>query len=372
MRSVDPDAGSVPLHPADQHRHTHHTLHTLNAAPRQLLKQALKLLGYAVVAVLVLKLIPSLKQALHSLGEMSGLWIAGAVALEVASEMGYVLSWRRIVDPDDLLDRDGRGKLMRTRVAWAQLGGGVFVPGGTLATVGVGSWMLHRLGMPAKQIAERQFNLSFLNTAVDALTMTIFGLLLAIGILAGTGNLLLSLLPAAVGAGGIAAALWVAHRAQTYSERLQAKHPKVASAITTLAAAVDDTDQLLFHRGDWKPLIGALAYLGFDTLVLFSAFFALNTHPMPAYGIVVMAYIVGALGGSIPLPANIGAIGGIAGMLMVYGVARNPAVAAVVVYEAIGLLVPLIGGGISYLFLRRQFGQIPGGTAEAEAVSAAP
>jgi uncharacterized membrane protein YbhN (UPF0104 family) len=180
------------------------------------------------------------------------------------------------------------------------------------------------------------------------------------------------MLPAAVGAGGIAAALWIAHRAEAYSERVQAKHPRVATAINTLAAAVDDTDQLLFHRGDWKPLLGALAYLGFDTLVLFSAFFAINTHGTPAYGIVVMAYIIGALGGSIPLPANIGAIGGIAGMLIVYGVGRDPAVAAVVVYEAIGLLVPLIGGGISYLFLRRQFAQIPNGAAEADAVSAAP
>jgi uncharacterized membrane protein YbhN (UPF0104 family) len=372
MRSRDPDPGSASVHPADPHTHTHHTRHAVNGAPSQLLKQALKLLGYGVLAFLVLKLIPSLKQALTSLEHVSGLWIVGAVALEVVSEMGYVLAWRRIVDPDDLLDRDGRGRLMRTRVAWAQLGGGVFVPGGTLATVGVGTWMLHRLGMPTKQIAERQFNLSFLNTAVDALTMTIFGVLLAVGIFAGTGELLLTLLPAAVGAGGIAAALWIAHRAEAYSERLQAKHPRVAAAITTLAAAVDDTDQLLFHRGDSKPLLGALAYLGFDTLVLFSAFFAINVHPIPTYGIVVMAYIIGALGGSIPLPANIGAIGGIAGMLMVYGVARNPAVAAVVIYESIGLLVPLIGGGISYLFLRRQFGSIPEGPAEPEAVSASP
>jgi uncharacterized membrane protein YbhN (UPF0104 family) len=326
-----------------------------------------------VLALLVLKLIPSLKQALHSLEHVSGLWLVGAVVLEVVSEMGYVLSWRTIVDPDDLLDRDGRGRQMRTRVAWAQLGGGVFVPGGTLATVGVGTWMLHRLGMPTKQIAERQFNLSFLNTAVDALTMTVFGVLLAVGIFAGTGNLLLTLLPAAVGAGGIAAALWIAHRATAYSERVRANHPRVAAGITTLAAAVDDTDQLLFHRGTWKPLFGALAYLGFDTLVLYSAFFAVHAQPTPTYGIVVMAYIIGALGGSIPLPANLGAIGGIAGMLIVYGVSHNPAVAAVVVYEAIGLLVPLTGGGISDLFLRRQFGPMPAAEeGPAGAVSAAP
>jgi uncharacterized membrane protein YbhN (UPF0104 family) len=72
-----------------------------------------------------------------------------------------------------------------------------------------------------------------------------------------------------------------------------------------------------------------------------------------------MAYVIGALGGSIPLPAGIGAVGGIAGMLILYGVSRNAAVAAVLLYEAVGLIVPLIGGGIAYLFLRRSFGPVP-------------
>jgi uncharacterized membrane protein YbhN (UPF0104 family) len=43
-------------------------------------------------------------------------------------------------------------------------------------------------------------------------------------------------------------------------------------------------------------------------------------------------------------------------MLIVYGVGHAPAVGAVLVYEAIGLLVPVLGGGIAYLFLRHEFG----------------
>jgi uncharacterized membrane protein YbhN (UPF0104 family) len=43
-------------------------------------------------------------------------------------------------------------------------------------------------------------------------------------------------------------------------------------------------------------------------------------------------------------------------MLIVYGVSRNAALAAVLLYEAIGLLVPLLGGGFAYLLLRREFG----------------
>jgi hypothetical protein len=39
-------------------------------------------------------------------------------------------------------------------------------------------------------------------------------------------------------------------------------------------------------------------------------------------------------------------------MLIPYRVARGPAVAAVLIYEAVGLLVPLIGGAVAYLLLR--------------------
>jgi drug/metabolite transporter (DMT)-like permease len=49
-------------------------------------------------------------------------------------------------------------------------------------------------------------------------------------------------------------------------------------------------------------------------------------------------------------------VGGIAGMLILYGVGRNSAIVAVLLYEAVGLIVPLIGGGFAYLFLRREFG----------------
>ena len=46
------------------------------------------------------------------------------------------------------------------------------------------------------------------------------------------------------------------------------------------------------------------------------------------------------------------------GMLVVFGIDHNNAIAAVVLYQAIGFLVPLIGGGIAYLFLRREFGSM--------------
>lgn len=285
---------------------------------------------------------------------MSWPWIVAVLALETISETGFVTSWRAIVDPDNLLCKGG--KQMDTRAAWAQLGGGTLVPGGSPGGVGVGAWILHRFGMPTKLIAERQFNLSFLNTAVDAIALITFGVLLATGLLARRHTLTLTLIPAVLVVMGVGAVLLIAHRATPFAQRLEPKHPRVATSVTTLAAAVDDTEHLLFHRRGNRAVAGAQAYLWFDVLVLYVAFLAIHAHPAPSFAVVVLAYIVGALGGSLPLPAGLGTIAGMVGMLIVFGVAHNPALAAVLIYQAAGLLVPLVGGAIAYLLLRRKLG----------------
>jgi len=167
-----------------------------------------------------------------------------------------------------------------------------------------------------------------------------------------------------VAAAAIAAALLIAHRAARSAERKPAKHARIAVAIGTLAQAVEDTRRLLVHRGSYTAVLGALVYLLFDVLVLWSAFIAIHAHPVPGFAVVVMAYIIGALGGSLPLPAGLGTIGGIVAVLILYGVDHDDAVAAVLLYQAIGLVVPLIGGGIAYAVLRRQLRQGPSAAEE--------
>jgi uncharacterized membrane protein YbhN (UPF0104 family) len=334
----------------------HRALRALNDARGHLQRSTVRLVGYLALAYLVLKLVPSLEQALRSLEHVSWEWVVGAIALEVLSETGFVVAWRAIVDPERVLEDDGRGRRMDERVAWAQLGGGLLLPGGSLGGMGVGTWILHRFGLPTKLIVERQFNLSFLNTTLDAFVLIVCGVGLATGVFIGEHDLLLTLLPAASATAGVAAVLMIAPHAHTHAERLRAKHPKIASVIAALADAVEDTKRLLSHRGNRASVLAVLAYLGFDVLVLYSAFQAIHARPLPGFAVVVMAYIIGALGGSIPLPASIGTIGGMAGMLILYGASHNTAVAAVLLHQAIGLLVPLTGGGIAYAILRRRFG----------------
>jgi len=354
---------------------SHHLRLTHAVARGNLKKLAAELLGWTVVAVLVLKLLPGLEGAVQRLAHVSWVWLLAALALETASEAGYVLSWHAVIDPEDTLAQASGSNRMATRVAWAQLGGGTLVPAGSFGTLGVGGWLLNRLGMPRWRIAERELSLSLLNTAVDAVALLLVGLALAIGILSGSRTLELTLGPAALAAVGLAGALLLARRLQLRADRERGVHTKRSETLGTVSEAVSDVDRFIFHGVRIKSLLGALAFLWFDLLVLWTAFVGVDAHPFPALGIVVMAYIIGAFGGSIPfLPAGVGAVGGIAGMLIVYGIHRNPAVAAVVVYQAVSLLVPLIGGAIAYLALRRHLGGLPvpaEGGAAASAASAA-
>jgi len=346
--SLHPAPGAVP--------HSH--LRALADVRSHLLRSFGKLVVYALVVYAVLRLIPALKQALHSLEQVSWEWVVGAIALEVLSETGFVICWRNVVDPDHILERDGRGRRMDQRVAWAQLGGGLLVPGGSFGGMGVGGWILHRFGMPTEEIAERQFNLSFLNTAIDGLVLIVSGLGLAIGVFVGRNDAVLTLVPAGVAAVGMTAALLAARRLSGAAARPDARHPKVTRSLGTLARAVDNTEHLVVSRRNWLTVAAALAYLGFDLLILWIALLAVHANPAPAFAPVVMAYIIGALGGSLPLPASLGTVGGIAGMLIAYGVHHDAAVAAVLLHQAIGLLVPLAGGAISYRLIRRRVGPV--------------
>jgi hypothetical protein len=335
--------------------HLDRARHALGHAKTHLRHRVVELVGFLVVVYAVLKFIPALEQAFNALKHASWEWVVALIAIEVLSETGFVFAWSRIVDPDHVLTRDGRGRRMDEHVAWLQLGGGLLLPGGSWGGAGAGGLILHRFGMPTKLIAERQLNLSFLNTGIDALAIVVFGLGLATGILAGESNLLLTLLPAALAGVGIIGAVFLAPRAG--AKRLQAKHPKVAVTITTLGAAVEDTKRI-FRRRDWRPVLGGIAYFGFEVIVLWFAFRAVHANPVPGFPIVVMAYVIGALGGVLPLPASAGTIGGVAGMLIAYGVAHNAAIPAVLLHQAIGLLVPVVGGAIAYTILRHRFGPI--------------
>jgi uncharacterized protein (TIRG00374 family) len=68
----------------------------------------------------------------------------------------------------------------------------------------------------------------------------------------------------------------------------------------------------------------------------------------------LLGYLIGQLGGLLPIPGGIGGIdGGLIGTLVVYGAPASTATAAVLAYRLILFWVPLLLGAVAFVGLRR-------------------
>ena len=67
-----------------------------------------------------------------------------------------------------------------------------------------------------------------------------------------------------------------------------------------------------------------------------------------------MAYLIGQLGGLLPLPGGLGGIdGGLFGAFVVYGAPAAVTAAAVLAYRIILFWLPLLVGSVTFVSLRR-------------------
>jgi hypothetical protein len=113
---------------------------------------------------------------------------------------------------------------------------------------------------------------------------------------------------------------------------------------------VRDAEQTAFTRPSWR-LAGALGYLGFDMAVLWVTLKAVG-EPLSVPAL-VLAYNIGYLANTLPIPGGIGVLdAGLAGSLLLYGASPAHVTAAVLVYHAIALWIPGLGGTLAYLQLR--------------------
>jgi uncharacterized protein (TIRG00374 family) len=129
----------------------------------------------------------------------------------------------------------------------------------------------------------------------------------------------------------------------------------VAVALTALGGGVYDA-LVLIRAHDWR-LSGAVGYWLFDNLVLYACLAAFGHAP--SFWVVAMAYLVGMLANSLPVPGGFVAVeGGLVGMLLLFHVRpASVVVAAVIVYRVISLWVPALIGSAAFLSLRREIGK---------------
>jgi uncharacterized membrane protein YbhN (UPF0104 family) len=184
----------------------------------------------------------------------------------------------------------------------------------------------------------------------------VLGTALALGLFGPDLSLWLTVLPAAASVlviGGVAA-LPKLGPGSTAPDAGRVRRA-ISAARRALIQGVREAGFLLRSR-DWKILLGAFGYWAFDNAVLWAAFKAFGYSP--DISIILMGYLIGQLGGLLPLPGGIGGIdGGLLGTLIVYGTPAATTAAAVLTYRVVLFWLPLIVGAIAFSSLRRGLNQ---------------
>jgi uncharacterized protein (TIRG00374 family) len=314
--------------------------------------RVLFVLALVLVVIAAVTLLPGLGTLRERLSHAKLEWLLLGVGLKLLSGVGYVAVFRMIFC-----------RRMTWRVSYqigmAELGANAVFPTGGAGGLALGAWALKRGGMQAEEIARRTVAFFLLTSVPNVLGVIVLGIGLATGLIGGEGNLLLTALPAAVAIAAVLLVLQAGRIAKRWGHRLERRGGRELSrrklvlmkGLTALGEGVQEAVALL-REGNLLLILGLIAYLAFDVMIVWATFRSLG--PAPPLAILWIAYLIGELGGLIPVPGGIGGVdAGLVGTLSLYSVSLASAAGAVLAYRAIALWVPAFVGGIAFLFLRR-------------------
>jgi uncharacterized membrane protein YbhN (UPF0104 family) len=319
-----------------------------DVSSHRLRRGLLRLAGLLGFAVVVVTLAPGLGELRRRFAQAQPAWIVIACAFEVLSVLSYVPAFRGVFC---------RRMSWATsyKIAVAEEGAGSLFPLGGAGSLALGVWALRRGGMPPEEIARKTVAFFLLTSAPSVAMLVFLGAGLATGILPGGGGVFLTVLPAAVAAGAIAATLALRRLARGGEARIRRQGDglrwvRLASA---LAAASDGVDEALHQLRRANPLllVGLVGYLVFDQAAFWASFRAVGASPELAP--IWMAYLIGQLGNWLPVPGGIGGTElGLVGALVLYGLPAVTATAAVLLYRVIELWIPAVLGISAFVQLR--------------------
>ena len=314
--------------------------------PRAIGRRALQATAALAALVAVLLLAPGLGEVRDKLVGASPGWVVLATLLEGLSFASYVVMF---------------GPVFCTGLSWKrswQIGGselamGSLVPASGAGGLALGAWVLHRGGMDGQRIARRSVAFFMIKSGVNFVAVAVLGAALAVGLLGPELSLWLTAFPAAVAALTIGAVAALPRLGPGLEPGPDASRFRRALSVTRRAVidGVAEALQILRSRNR-RVLAGAVGYWLFDNAVLWATLHAFDVS-LPLT-VILMGYLIGQLGGLLPIPGGIGGIdGGLIGTLIVYGAPAAGTAAAVLAYRVILFWLPLIAGGIAFVALRR-------------------
>jgi uncharacterized protein (TIRG00374 family) len=318
----------------------------LAAHSRRLRNNLITLAVFFLLVIALLLAVPGLRSVAERITDAQPGWVALAIGLELLSCAGYVVLFGLVFAR--------LGRQLSYRLSLSELAVNSVVSASGIGGIALGAWVLRSKGVSVERVARRSVLLFVLTSAVNVGATAAIGLPMWLGLLPGSRNPLLTLLPALIALATIAAVLTIAKWAHALTKRKRLGE-RTGVALTALSDGVHEAVQLIRAR-DWR-LLGAVGYWLFDNLALYACLAAYG--PTPSFWAVAMAYLVGMLANSIPIPGGLVAVeGGLFGMLLLFGVhPAGEALAGVLTYRAISLWLPAGIGTLAFLGLRREIGK---------------
>lgn len=299
--------------------------------------------GVVLALGLAISSMPGLDELRSRLADAAPGWLVVALALEAASCLAFVAAFRGVFN---------------RRLPWrfsyevgmAAQGTNVLLPAGGASGLALGAWALRKTGMSTERLARRTIAFFLITSSVNFVTAAVAGAALTLGLLAGDGAApALTAVPAALAAATIAGV----HLLPRLLDRPRSPRGRVSRALAkggiALSAGIHDAGALV-RSGSPLVIAGAVGYMALDLAALAAAFAAVGSPP--PFGVLALAYVVGQLGGLIPVPGGLGgADGGLIAALALYGTPLAPAVAAVLAYRAFQLGLPALLGALAVIRL---------------------
>jgi uncharacterized membrane protein YbhN (UPF0104 family) len=303
------------------------------------------LIAAAAVSALIV-LLPGLSALRTSFAGAEPAWIALAAFAELCSCLSYVVVFRTVFC---------RSMSWRTG---AELGFGEEAANALLSVGGagglaLGAWVLRRQGVPGERIGRLTIAFFLITSVANIGFLVLCGIALVSGLASGPDDsLLLGGVPALVGIAAILLTLAIG----TFAGRIGASttHARVKVALAAIEGGVAGAIEQLRSP---VALVGSAGYMLFDIAVLAICFRAFGL-PLPPLVALMLAYIIGQLGGLVPLPGGAGGLDlGLIGALVLYGSSAADATVAVLAYRALYLVVPAMLGLPALASLRRRLAQ---------------
>ncbi|MGA2009534.1 MAG: YbhN family protein [Solirubrobacteraceae bacterium] len=327
--------------------------------PRHLVVRVLEIAALIAVVAIAIGALPGLGEVKSRLTHAGPGSVAAVVVAEIGSCLGYVLVFR-----STFCAQMSWG--LSYEIAMAEQAANSLLPAGGAGGLALGVWALRQAGMPATHIARRTVAFFVVTSAANFLTLVVVGLAMFAGILAGSQSALLTLVPALITALGVIGVILsprllraLERRASAAADRTPAGSAPTGRARRALRAALgtlaDGLEQaiVLLRGHSFGIVAGSFSYMAFDIAALGLAFAAVGHTP--AFGVLVLGYLIGQLGNLVPLPGGVGGTeGALIGTFALYGANLTGATAAVLIYRLFQLLVPALLGAPAFAMLRRR------------------